>query len=93
MTYINLKNEYETYLKSNEEQINQVSFPLLYKSLTNSNKLNINNTNTITNSRPKSAAIGGIRRNVPLKEKSTPCLIKGNSGSKSSNEFGSYCLL
>ena len=92
MTYVNLKNEYETYLKSNEEQINQVSFPLLYKSLTNSNKLNINNTNTIINSRPKSAAIGGNRRNVPQKEKSTPCLIKGNTGSKSSNEFGSYCL-
>ena len=92
MTYINLKNEYETYLKSNEEQINQVSFPLLYKSLTNSNKLNINNINTVTNSRPKSAAIGGIRRNVPQKEKSTPCLIKGNSGSKSSNEFDSHCL-
>jgi hypothetical protein len=95
-----LKNEYESYLKAHEHNINQVTFPLLYKSLLSQNKLDINNTNINLNlkahSRPQSAAIGKNKRQQLQsqmqtvtktfnKEKSAHCLMKGNNTCLSSN--------
>ena len=101
ITYVNLKNEYESYLKAHEHNINQVTFPLLYKSLLSQNKLDINNTNINLNlkvhSRPQSAAIGKNKRQQQQsqmqtvvtktfnKEKSAHCLMKGNNICSSSS--------
>ena len=88
-----MKNEFESYLKEHERNINQVTFPLLYKSLLTNNKLDINNTNINlhlkNNSRPQSATVGNNKRQLHLQNQQQQQQTLG----RFNKEKSAHCLM